>query len=171
MQKNGQKRTTTELRLKNHKSSVHVCMQFFRHHTQKNALASLQPLFLVSSFTFAVAEAFKGAIYMHFSHCFSQFSFIYPARWKKKEIHFNEWKFMHMRTSNNSSNQGNFNKRFYFVDFGESCVSTSFGEWLWWQKKFCDDIRFNKQLNKAESTFLLQTLSSSSAQREKMSVL
>lgn len=80
----------------------------------------------------------KGTIYI----CTSVIVFAVFLRKmdKRKEIQFNEWKFMHMKTSNNSSNQSDFNKRFfsyYFAVFlctAEFCLhmreETSFGESL-----------------------------------------
>lgn len=71
----------------------------------------------------------------------------------QKEIYFNEWKFMHMETSNNSSNQSDFDNRFFLVT--SSPTEKRIRErrsvsGFWWLKEICDDIHLSKQLNEAE---------------------
>lgn len=89
---------------------------------EKNALAILHPLFLLF-FTLADSplKAFKGTIYVCIQSLFLQFSFGKIGE-KAKEIQFNEWKFMHMEISNNSSNQSDFNKRSFFSYYSYSAV-------------------------------------------------
>lgn len=103
-----------------------------------------------------IAEAFKGEIYLHFSHCFAAIFFHLVSRaMERKEIQFNEWKFMHMKTSNNSSNQSDFNKRFSFFLATRSRrrePATASGNLSFdGSEEICDDVpRLSKQLNEAE---------------------
>lgn len=151
MQRRSKRLAAAELELKICTKLLHVCMQFLLHHTRKNALAAiLHPLLFQFSSFCGISRHNLYAL----QSLFLQFSFIWS---EKKQIQFNEWKFMHMETSNNSSNQSDFDKRFSFlitsssfflhrrVLFAHLSVSGFDG-----RKKIRDDVRLSKQLNKAE---------------------
>lgn len=149
-------------------------MQLFLHHTRKNALASLHPLlFRINSVSFVLPRYLKAQFICISVIVSAVFLHLLRKMEERKEIQFNEWKFMHMKTSNNSSNQSDFNKRFSFVYFvsafcvAEHCLKREEKNrsvsGFWWQKEICDDIHLNKQLNEAERfmIFLLPALLSS----------
>lgn len=84
----------------------------------------------------------KAQFINKFQSLFLQFSL--EERWKKKRNQFNEWKFMHMETSNNSSNQSDFNNFFPLITLPSFSAPLNFVcTWekkhlsvsgFWWQK-------------------------------------
>lgn len=132
----------------------HVCMQFLQCiNTRKKLLHLLFASIISYNFPLCGSQLLG-----HLKHNLYAFQSLFPCNFQ-----FNEWKFMHMKTSNNSSNQSDFNKRFFAFlllrrflcasFFLQQRRKKSFGG-FWWQKEICDDVHLIKQLSKAEhSTF------------------
>lgn len=126
--------------------------------TRKKSTCYFASIIVSNNFCFFAHNcgAFKGTIYMHFTHCFCNFPSF--SRWRKKFSLMNgnlctwEHQIIHPIRA--------VGKNVYFLLFLITSSSLwvlfvqekkiSFGEWLLMADEICDDVCINKQSNEAE---------------------